>query len=75
MNFAKGEEAGWHVLIGDNGSGKSTIVRAVAACLVDIQERAALRLVWEDWIKKGSNRSLRTCWGIKFGNDLRYAVT
>lgn len=34
MTFPEGQEAGWHVLIGDNGSGKSTIVRAVALGLL-----------------------------------------
>ena len=35
MTFAEGKEAGWHVLIGENGSGKSTIVRAAALGLLD----------------------------------------
>ena len=26
--------AGWHVLIGDNGAGKSTIIRSIALALV-----------------------------------------
>lgn len=45
--------AGWHVLIGDNGAGKSTIVRAVAAALIGPAEIPAARLVWKDWLKKG----------------------
>jgi len=46
------EPAGWHVLIGDNGSGKSTIVRAVAATLIGMPEIMAARLVWKNWLKK-----------------------
>lgn len=34
MSFAPRTEAGWHVLIGDNGSGKSTISQAIALGLV-----------------------------------------
>ena len=44
------EPAGWHVLIGDNGSGKSTIVRAVAAALIGPDEIPAARLLWKDWL-------------------------
>lgn len=57
MTFPEGKEAGWHVLIGDNGSGKSTIVRAVAACLVGKEELPALLIDWKDWMQKGSTNS------------------
>ena len=30
--------AGWHVLIGDNGAGKSTIIRSIALALVGPEE-------------------------------------
>lgn len=36
------ELAGWHVLIGDNGSGKTTILRAIAWGLIGIVRFAAL---------------------------------
>ena len=29
-----GQSSGWHVLIGDNGAGKSTIIRSIALALV-----------------------------------------
>lgn len=51
----KGKEAGWHVLIGDNGSGKSTFLRAIALALVGVSEAAALRQVWRDWIGKDAS--------------------
>lgn len=41
---------GWHVLIGDNGSGKSTIVQAIGVGLIGPLEAPALRLVYEEWI-------------------------
>lgn len=42
------EHAGWHVLIGDNGAGKSSFIRAVALMLVG-DEDGALRLNLEEW--------------------------
>jgi energy-coupling factor transporter ATP-binding protein EcfA2 len=43
---------GWHVIIGDNGSGKSTFIRAVALALVEIGEVQALRQNWNEWLRK-----------------------
>jgi len=45
--------AGWHVLIGDNGSGKSTILRSIALALIGSEQAAALRTNWKDWLRKG----------------------
>lgn len=45
--------AGWHVLIGDNGAGKSTIIRSMALALVG-GEREGLRANWEEWINSQS---------------------
>jgi energy-coupling factor transporter ATP-binding protein EcfA2 len=53
MVFPAGQEAGWHVLLGDNGSGKSTIVRAIALGLIGASEARALRLPFADWIRHG----------------------
>ena len=50
MTFPK--PAGWHVLIGDNGAGKSTIVRAIAATLIGPEEIAAVLPVWEEWLSQ-----------------------
>jgi predicted ATPase len=48
MSFAN--PAGWHVLIGDNGSGKSSIIRALALALVGPEQALGLRADWRDWL-------------------------
>ncbi|CAN5649828.1 AAA family ATPase [soil metagenome] len=53
MTFPEGKEAGWHVLIGDNGSGKSTIVRSAALTLLGQPDIRATREDWENWLSKG----------------------
>lgn len=53
MEFPK--PAGWHVLIGDNGAGKSSIVRAMAAVLTGPDQIVAVLPVWEEWIAKGKD--------------------
>ena len=50
------QEAGWHVVIGDNGAGKSTFLRAVALALVGPSEAKALRENWDDWLTRGEPR-------------------
>ncbi len=45
--------AGWHVIIGDNGAGKSTVLRAVALALVGPRDAPALRHDWNDWLRRG----------------------
>ena len=52
-SIPKGKEAGWHVIIGDNGSGKSTVLRAIALALVGPKEAIALRQNWNDWLSRG----------------------
>ena len=53
MAFPNGKEAGWHVLIGDNGAGKSTIIRAVALALLDYADISAARQDWNAWLQTG----------------------
>ncbi len=53
MTFPEGREAGWHVLIGENGSGKSTIVRAISLALLDYSDIIASNQNWDEWLKKG----------------------
>ncbi len=51
MTFEK--PAGWHVLIGDNGSGKSSIIRSVALGLLGPDNGTALSFVedFSKWLK------------------------
>lgn len=44
------ETAGWHVLLGDNGAGKSTIVRSLALALMGGPNAHATREDWSRWI-------------------------
>ena len=46
------ERAGWHVILGDNGSGKSTIVRALAIALMGQSSAQATRQDWSRWLGK-----------------------
>ena len=46
-------QTGWHVVIGDNGSGKSTFLCAIALALVGQSEAVALRQDWNDWLTRG----------------------
>lgn len=43
--------AGWHVLIGDNGAGKSTIIRSIALVLVGHEQAQGLLPNWNDWLR------------------------
>ena len=43
--------AGWHVILGDNGSGKSSVIRALALALIGPGEVAATRQDWPAWIR------------------------
>lgn len=53
MTFDVGSYAGWHVVIGDNGAGKSTVVRAIALALAGPNEAPALRQNWREWLSEG----------------------
>ncbi|MEZ4863603.1 MAG: AAA family ATPase [Caldilineaceae bacterium] len=52
FDWAVNEEelAGWHVLIGDNGSGKSTILKAISLALVGEKDAQGLREDWSTWL-------------------------
>ena len=42
--------AGWHVILGDNGAGKSTVVRALALALMGKPSALATRQDWSRWL-------------------------
>lgn len=52
--------AGWHVLIGDNGAGKSTVIKSIATALVGPDEIMGITPNWNEWLmwneKKGNIR-------------------
>ena len=49
--------AGWHVILGDNGSGKSSVIRALALALMGPVDAAATRQDWQDWIRKTASKA------------------
>lgn len=57
LSFDKDHEAGWHVLLGDNGAGKSALIRSIALALVGPDEAAALREDWSRWITWGESEA------------------
>ncbi len=54
--------AGWHVIIGDNGSGKSSVLRSAALSLIGPRDALALRLSWDDWLRKGEEKGSAEVW-------------
>ena len=47
----QGQYAGWTVLTGDNGSGKSTVLKAMALMLAGPQAAAALQPGYPKWVR------------------------
>ena len=47
--------AGWHVILGDNGSGKSSVIRSLALALIGPDDAAATRQNWQHWIRRGAS--------------------
>lgn len=50
--------AGWHVILGDNGAGKSSFLRAIALALVGPTEAAGLRQSWNEWLRTGADQAV-----------------
>lgn len=50
------EPAGWHVVIGDNGAGKSTVVKSIALALLDITDINAAGQDWDEWLKNDGTK-------------------
>ncbi len=61
--------AGWHVLLGDNGAGKSTIVKSIALALIGPDSFGALRQDWREWLK---NDALKGHIKLQITQDSRF---
>ena len=49
------EAAGWHVILGSNGAGKSSVIRSLALALAGPREAVALRQDWSNWARHGTS--------------------
>jgi predicted ATP-binding protein involved in virulence len=49
--------AGWHVLLGDNGAGKSSLIRAISAALIGPSEVLRLDPNFSTWVKNGERKA------------------
>ena len=59
FKWALGEQedpSGWHVLLGSNGSGKSTFIKAASIALIGPNEAVLTRKITPDWVKKGEEK-------------------
>lgn len=45
---------GWHVILGDNGAGKSSLIKSLAIIFAGGPKVSATRQIWEDWLTQGS---------------------
>src|SRR5437870_2636135 len=64
-----GKAAGWHVIIGDNGSGKTTFLRSIALALIGPTEALALRQDWNNWLRRNASSgtiNLQISWDPQF---------
>ncbi|RMG16971.1 MAG: DUF2813 domain-containing protein [Bacteroidetes bacterium] len=62
IKFPEDRLSGWHVIIGDNGAGKSSLVRAIAMALVGPYEIKALRINPRDFLRQGSTEGHCVIW-------------
>ena len=47
--------AGWHVIIGDNGAGKTSFLRCLAMSICGSSQLSGLRENWRDWCNRESD--------------------
>lgn len=48
---------GWHVILGENGSGKSSLLRAVALALIGPEQSSGLQVNWNQWVRFAQSHS------------------
>lgn len=53
--FEAGSEAGWHVVLGNNGSGKTSLLRAVAHTLL-VRHQESLRQDTHRWVSRSAEK-------------------
>ena len=53
LRLKNSNPAGWHVILGDNGAGKSTVVRSLALALMGSANAHAARQDWSRWLANG----------------------
>ena len=58
MEFDRGAEAGWHVILGTNGSGKSSVIRSFALLAMGEKEAYASRQDFSRWIRQGVSEAV-----------------
>lgn len=46
---------GWHVILGDNGSGKSSLIKSLAIIFAGGPKVSAARQIWDDWLTQGTD--------------------
>lgn len=49
-----GASAGWHVIVGDNGSGKTSFLRAIGFALLGPADAGRVDLNWQRWLRTGT---------------------
>jgi hypothetical protein len=57
LYFEEGKEAGWHIILGDNGSGKTSTIRAIALGLIGPSDYKGLRVDLKNWITDGEKET------------------
>ena len=63
--------AGWHVILGDNGSGKSTFLKALAIGLLGKERATALGVDYADWLRQqAAEGSISLALQSEMGDDL-----
>jgi hypothetical protein len=51
------EGPGWHVILGENGTGKSSVLRAAALSLIGPEQATGLQVNWNQWVRFGKSHS------------------
>ena len=74
LDLGKDEKSsGWHVILGDNGSGKSTVVRALALAFIGHENAMAVRQDWSKWLSYGKKSGQISCLLSQHGKEDRWS--